>query len=51
MITKEQIRISYLKQISIKIDAKDIKYYQIAKKLLEPCDQFSGHDHNSTKYT
>ena len=35
MITKHQIRINYLKQISIKSDAKKIKYYQIPKKLFE----------------
>ena len=51
MITKQQIRINYLKQISIKIDAKPIKYYQIPKNLLEPYGQLSGHDHNATKYT
>ena len=51
VITKQQIRINYLKQISLKIDAKEIKYYQVPKNLLKPYGQFSGHDHNSTKYT
>ena len=30
----EQIRINYIEEISIKKDAKKIKYYQISKKLL-----------------
>ena len=35
MITKQQIRVNYLKQISYKSGAKEIKYYQLSKKLLE----------------
>ena len=32
MITKQQIRINYQEEISIKSDAKKIKYYQFSKK-------------------
>ena len=31
IITKQQITISYIEEISIKSDAKKIKYYQISK--------------------
>ena len=32
MITKQQIRINYIEEISIKSEAKKVKYYQISKK-------------------
>ena len=33
MTTKQQIRINYIEEISIKSGAKKINYYQICKKL------------------
>ena len=35
MITKQQIRINYIKDITFKSDAKEHKYYQISKKLFK----------------
>ena len=32
MITKQQISINYIEEISIKSDAKNVKYCQIVKK-------------------
>ena len=43
--TKQQITIKYIAEISIKSDAKKIKYYQISKKSLEAFGQFSPNDH------
>ena len=48
MITKQQIRINYMEEISLKSDAKKIKYYHISRKLLQPFGQFSCHDHKMT---
>ena len=45
MITKQQIRINYIEEISVKSDAKKKKYYHISKKLLQAFGQFSCHDH------
>ena len=35
MITKQQISINYIEEISIKSDAKNVKYCQIVKKWLQ----------------
>ena len=48
MITKKQIRVIYIEEISIKSDAKKIKYYHILKRLLLGFGQFSGHDRKAT---
>ena len=34
MFTKQQFRINYVEKMSIKKDAKKIKYYRMPKKLL-----------------
>ena len=47
MITKQQIRINYMEEISLKSDAKKIKYYHISRTLLEAFGQFSGHVHKT----
>ena len=47
MITKQQITIIYIEEISIKRYAKKIKSNQIPKKLWEDFGQFPGHDHKT----
>ena len=49
MITKQQIPINYIKEISLKNDANYMKYYQMPKKLFYAFGQFSCHDHKTTK--
>ena len=45
MIKKQELRINYKAEISIKCKAKIIKYYQISKQLLKAFGPFSGHGH------
>ena len=45
MITKLQIKINYIEEISTKFDAKEIKYDEISKKLIEGFGQFFGYEH------
>ena len=47
IITKQEIKISCIEQISIKSGTKKIKYYQISKKILQAFNRFSGHDHKT----
>ena len=44
MTKKQQLRIYYTEEISIKSDAKNTKLLQITKKLLQVFVQFSGLD-------
>ena len=45
MIKKQELRIDYKAQISIKCKAKKIKFYQISKNLLKFFGPSSGHGH------
>ena len=45
MIKKQELRIDYKAQISIKCKAKKIKFYQISKSLLKAFRPYSGHGH------
>ena len=47
MITKQQIRIIDIEEISLKSDEKNI-YHHLSKKLLQALAQFSSHDHKTT---
>ena len=48
MITKQQIRINYIEEISIKSEGKKVKYYQMSKKLYKAFGQLSGHYQKTT---
>ena len=48
MIAKQQIRINYVEEISLKCDAKKIKYYERLKTPLLGFGQFSGRNHKTT---
>ena len=49
MITKHQLRINDIEEISRKNDVKKIIYGQITKNLLKFFGYFSAHDHKVTK--
>ena len=43
LIKKQQLRINYKAEISIKCKAKKVQHYQISKKLVKAFGPFSGH--------
>ena len=48
MIKSKQFKINCIEDISIKSDAKKIKFYQVLKTFLLGFFQFSGHNHKTT---